>query len=148
MFEVSGMKPRQLFLGNPGHLGEGEKPAALPLEGVGGAAGGPSPQAPPGSTQASRTRCPQLRSHSSPLGISLGDTVRTSHQAGALGAQPRTHPGGGLGHRRMNGTRTRFAIIFQGSGSPWVCSQGCQPNGVCEVAGPRVRLRALIWGRE
>ena len=33
------MKPRQLFLGNSGHLGEGEEPAALPLEGVGGAAG-------------------------------------------------------------------------------------------------------------
>ena len=33
------MKPRQLFLGNPGHLGEGEEPAAWPLEGVGGAAG-------------------------------------------------------------------------------------------------------------
>ena len=77
------MKPRQLFLGNPGHLGEGEEPAALPLEGVGGAAGGPSPQAPPGSTQASCSRCPQLRSHSSPLGISLGDTVCTSHQAGS-----------------------------------------------------------------
>lgn len=55
------MKPRQLFLGNPGHLGEGEGPAALPLEGVGGMAGGPSPQALPGSTQASHTQCPQLK---------------------------------------------------------------------------------------
>ena len=142
------MKPRQLFLGNPGHLGEGEDPTALPLEGVGGMAGGPSPQALPSSTQASHTQCPQLRSHSSPLCISLGDTIRNYHQAGALGPQPHTHPGGGLGHRRMNGTRARFTIIFQGSGSPWVCSQGCQPNGVCEVTGPRVGLRALTWGGE
>ena len=79
------MKPRQLFLGNPGHLGEGEDPAALPLEGVGGMAGGPSPQALPSSIQASHTQCPQLRTHLSPLCISFGDTIRNYLQAGAFG---------------------------------------------------------------
>ena len=140
------MKPRRAFLGDPGNLGEGEEPAALLLEGAGGVLVGgrgvSRPRSSPASsTQALRAQSPQLRGHSSPRGISLGKRhphhpLAKSWQAEQVPSSPSPAPtlGGGLSHRRINGTGTKLAIIFQGLGFPWDCSQGCRPDGgLCGV---------------
>lgn len=105
------MKPRQLF-GNPGHLGEGEEPTALPLEGVGGKVGfkpyRPHP-AQPRPHVAGAHNSGVIHLH---LAFHLETPSAPPTKQVLLSPQPHIHPGGGLGHRRMNGTRTSSPLFL------------------------------------